>query len=366
MKHYNGISDAELRTRPKIDEVDVKILKALLNDARTSFAEIAKDCGMSSNAIRMRFKRLKKDGVIKGAITQVNPKSFGYDCIALLNIQVDVNEETSVYDFVNKIPDIMKSFQPIGKYSINSFVALKNIDELAHTIEQISNHQYVLDIKECIWVDLVRVDHPENLVIESFDGFLHTTELLSKNVTPKTTITPPHVDEVAKENRLEESHELDKIDLSIINILSENASMSFRKIAKQIGISTQSVIKRYKRMRKTVLPFSSITLDLRKLGYIGTAVFHIKTSPQHTISEVFNELLRVPNVIVAVKCLGAIDIFIAATFSNFKQLLKLKKGITKTPGVKQIEVFIDKPFPSWPLNLFARFFHNKTKPFENA
>jgi DNA-binding Lrp family transcriptional regulator len=119
------------------------------------------------------------------------------------------------------------------------------------------------------------------------------------------------------------------------------------------------VIKRYRRMRKEVLSHSSITLDLRKIGYEGTAVFYIKTSHQHTISKVFDEILRVPNVIVAYKCLGMIDIVVAAPFKNFKQLLKVKQGISKTPGVMQIEVFVDKPFSSWPLNLFAQLLPNQ-------
>jgi DNA-binding Lrp family transcriptional regulator len=337
LKHYKGISDAELSARPKIDEVDVKILKTLLNDVRASFTEIARDCGMTSNAIRMRFKRLKKDGVIKGSIMQVNPKSLGYDCIAILSIQTDANEETSIYDFMEKIPGIIKSIQPFGKYNILSFAAHKSCDELAHTIEQIKRHPSVIAVEQFIWVDVVRMDHPENLVIESFDGLLHTNKLLSKDENPEPTITPPHVEEVVEENHLEKSYELDKIDQSICSILSENARMPFRKIAKQLNISTQSVIKRYKRIRKEALPYSSITLDLRKIGYEGTAVFYIKTSHQHTISEVFDEILRVPNVIVAYKCLGMIDIMAAAPFKNFKQLLKVKQGIFKTPGVMQIE-----------------------------
>jgi hypothetical protein len=54
-----------------------------------------------------------------------------------------------------------------------------------------------------------------------------------------------------------------------------------------------------------------------------------------------------------------IDIVVAAPFKNFKQLLKVKQGISKTPGVMQIEVFVDKPFSSWPLNLFAQLLPNQ-------
>jgi DNA-binding Lrp family transcriptional regulator len=348
-----------LTIRPKIDEIDIRILRILLNDARTSFAEIAKNCGMSTNTIRMRVNRLKKDGVITGAVMPVNPKSLGYNCIGILRIQADANKEKSVYDFMVKIPEIIHIFQPIGKHNIQCYTALKNVNELAQTIEQIKTHPHVLGVSECIWIDAAQVDHPENLVIETFGGLQHKTKLLHKEENQKLRMSPSHVDEVAEKRRLEESYELDKIDMAIIRILSRNADMPFRKIAKKVGVSAQTVIRRYKRMRKSVLPYASITLDMRKLGYTSKAIFHIKTSPQYTISSVINKLVRVPNVIVACRCVGALDIFVTSPFSSFKQLLKVKQGISKTPGVKQMEVFIDEPFSSWPLTPSASLLPNQ-------
>jgi Lrp/AsnC family transcriptional regulator for asnA, asnC and gidA len=346
------ISELALSDRPTIDEVDVRILQTLLKNVRTSFSEIAKDCGMSSNAIRIRFNRLEQNGIITGSLMQVNPKRLGYDCIALLMIKAEANMENEVYGFVRKIPGVVACFQPIGRYNIHCFVALKNVDELAHTIERVSSHPNVMVIKEGIWVDVVKMDHPENLAIKPSDELLHPSELLAENNKPKPAITPSQLDEV-EETDLEESYELDKTDLLIVKILSKKASMSFRKIAKKLGISTQSVIKRYNRMRKSVLPFSSITVDLRKLGYIGLAVFLVNTSHKHTTSKVFDEIVQIPNVIVAHKCVGAIDINLVAPFLNFKQVLEVKQKICNTPGVKELEIFLEEPFPSWPLNLFA-------------
>ena len=351
------MSGLDLGDRLKIDEVDVRLLRTLLKNARTSFSEIAKDCGMSSNAIRMRFERLKKDGIINGSITQVNPKNLGYDCVALLRIKAEANEEKKVYDFVQKIPNAIGCFQPIGRYNIHCFVALKNTDELAYTVEQVNSNPNVLDVQESIWVDVVKMDHPENLAIGASDEISHTIEALSENENPEATITPSHLDEAFEKN---DSSELDKTDLLIVKILSKNASMSFRKIAKKVGVSTQSVINRYKRMRKTVLPFSAITVDLKKLGYTGIAIFSVKNSHKHTTSKIFEEIIRIPNIIVAIKCVGTIDMNLAAPFSNFKQLFEVKQRICNTSGVKEIEVFIGEPFPSWPLNLFAKLLPNQS------
>lgn len=344
-----------MSARPKIDGVDVKILSALLKNSRTRVAEIAKDCEMSINAIRMRLMKLKEAGVIKGAIMQVNPKSLGYDCIAILMIQADVNAETSVYNFLKKIPSIILTIRYTGRYNFLGLVALKSVDELAHNVECVSSHPHVINVETCIWVDVVQMDHPENIVIEPFDGLPYTTESVPKNENPKPTIAlPPVASELAEENYFKASYGLDKIDMQIARILSENARISFRRLAKHLGISTNAAIRRYKRLRKEVLPYSSITLDLGKIGYASTAVFLINVSHKHEISKVLSKILRVPNMITALRLLGAFDLFIVAPIANFRQLFKLKQDISKIPGTMKIELLLRESLSTWPRNIFSK------------
>ena len=69
---------------------------------------------------------------------------------------------------------------------------------------------------------------------------------------------------------------MDEIDVEIAKILTNDARISFRKIAEQLGISIKKVINRYEKMKKEFLPHSTITLDLEKLGFVGQAIFLIK------------------------------------------------------------------------------------------
>jgi Lrp/AsnC family transcriptional regulator for asnA, asnC and gidA len=348
-----------LNSQPKIDKVDVKILKALLQDPRTSFAQIAKDCERSTNAIRMRFKRLNKDGVITGAIMQVNPKSLGYDCVAQLGIQADVNEEINVLEFLEKIPSVIWSNQQIGKYNLVSFLALKNVDEIAHMAEHVKNHPNVLDVEVGIWVDVVQMDRPENLVIEPADGSPHISELTAKDekVKPKI-IHSPVVSDLAEKKDSTASHELDKTDLLIIRILSENAFMSFRKVAEKLAISTQAVIRRYNRLKKDVLAYSSITVNLEKLGYVGYAILGVRISSHHNISNIFERIIQVPNIITAFRVLGAVNVVVGVPFANIEQLFKVYQEVAKIPGVTQIDLFLHKQSSIWPLNIFSKLISN--------
>ena len=73
------MSDRELVSQVKIDEIDVKILKALLEDARTNFADIARDCGVSTTSIVKRFYNLKRCGIIAGTSIRVDLNKMGYN-----------------------------------------------------------------------------------------------------------------------------------------------------------------------------------------------------------------------------------------------------------------------------------------------
>jgi len=347
-----------LSARPKIDEIDVQILRNLLKNVHTNFSEIAKGCGMTSNSIRARFNRLKRIGVVKGSTIQINPKKLGYDCISLLQIKTKLNAEKDVYEYLQKIPSIILSSRRLGTHNIHGFAALKNNDELSFTIDQIKSHPSVLEVQHSIWVDVVNMDHPDNLIVEPSESY--PTGLLSENVSSKSTITPSHGGEVVEENNVKESYELDKNDWLLISMLVENCRLSSRQIGKKLGVSTQTVGRRLERLRKDVISSWSLRLDLEKIGYIGTAIFSILISSPHEKSKVFEEILRVPNVIIAFKCLGVIDIHFVLPFSSLEQLFEVKERLSTIPGIQELELFLSPPYTNWPLSVFAKLIPNQS------
>ena len=151
---------------------------------------------------------------------------------------------------------------------------------------------------------------------------------------------------------------MDEIDQKILRILANNGRISFTKIAKKLGIATNTVITRYKRLKKGAILYSAISLDLNKLGYIGLGVFLIKVENKTALPKVIDDLFQVRNVIVAIKTIGAIDAWAIAPFSNYKELFKLKQNISKIPNVGEIEILIGDTFSKWPLSIFASLLQN--------
>ncbi len=51
-----------------LDEIDVSILKSLLEDGRTSFRQISRDTGITTPTVKARYERLVNVGFIKGVL----------------------------------------------------------------------------------------------------------------------------------------------------------------------------------------------------------------------------------------------------------------------------------------------------------
>jgi DNA-binding Lrp family transcriptional regulator len=144
-----------------IDQTDVCIIRALQKDARTSFAKIAGTCKISVDTVSKRFSKLLETGVARGTSVLLNPKSFGFDCVASLGIRVDYPHVEDVVAFVEKIPEIVFCTSSMGRDNIFAIGVLKNVGRLSQVKEHIQGHPKVTDVTTSIWVDDILLC-PEN------------------------------------------------------------------------------------------------------------------------------------------------------------------------------------------------------------
>jgi len=135
----------------EIDEVDIKILRMLIKDARTQLNDIAKDCDLSVNAIHKRVKHLKAAGVITGTIVFINPEPFGLEQIATVGINLEPNQEVEVANLIRKFAYLIHIDRSLGKYDICAFVVATNMNQIELLKATIRNHIGIKRIVVNFW-----------------------------------------------------------------------------------------------------------------------------------------------------------------------------------------------------------------------
>jgi len=140
---------------------------------------------------------------------------------------------------------------------------------------------------------------------------------------------------------------MDETDLYIIKRLTEDARVSFRKIARELGVSPDTVISKYKTLQeKGVIRGSTVVINPKKIGYHGMAVFLIDASPSHGLatestidsSLILGKLIQMRNVILTTKTVGDHDLLAIGVARDFEHLIKIGSDIAKIPGVKDLRV----------------------------
>jgi DNA-binding Lrp family transcriptional regulator len=141
----------------ELNETDKKILKNLLDDARFSSRQIAKNVGVSVGTVLSRIKRMEENGLIKGYSAILDHEKLGYELTVVTEITVskgrlvEMENEIAkmsgvcgVYDVTGLTDAVIiakfKSREDLGKFT-------KNLLALPY-VERTNTHVVLAAVKE--------------------------------------------------------------------------------------------------------------------------------------------------------------------------------------------------------------------------
>jgi len=74
-------------TQAALDELDRQLLLLLASDGRRSYADLARDTGLSTSAVHQRVRRLEQRGAVQGYTARLDPEATGLPLSAFISIQ---------------------------------------------------------------------------------------------------------------------------------------------------------------------------------------------------------------------------------------------------------------------------------------
>lgn len=276
---------------------------------------------------------------------EIAPKVYciGYRHIVDLEIIANAESEKQVAAFLESKPHISQVFSHTGSFF--GKVTLCDLNKLSKIVEDLESNHQIKHVDTLIWSEAVNIEFPLNLIIKPLkrDNYqkIERSELTDLDQKPI---------------------EVDQIDRMIALILCRKSRTPFRKIVKQLDISTKTVIQRYKKLRETLFTLSTITLDLNKLGYKAMANLYIKVTNRSKMNEIYGQLLQIPNVIVIIRLIGNFDLYVAVVLEDFDNLFKTRELIGKINYIEEPHEFLVPSPPSWPFNLFPSLLENENMP----
>ncbi len=120
-----------------MDDLDVKMIKLLQQNARVTASDIADNVKLSVPAVSERLKKLETSGVIKQYTAIVNPEYFDKTLMAIVFISLDRPRFADAFaEFVKSQDDILECHYLAGDFDY----ALKVATENTSTLQVLLNH----------------------------------------------------------------------------------------------------------------------------------------------------------------------------------------------------------------------------------
>jgi Lrp/AsnC family transcriptional regulator len=113
-----------------LDKIDLKILKAMQEDASRSAAEIAEAVGLSQSPCWRRIQRLKDDGYISKIVAVLNPEKLNLRTQLFVQVKVSRADQVNLQEFsaaIRTFPEVMECHVILGAFDFLLRVVAQDI-----------------------------------------------------------------------------------------------------------------------------------------------------------------------------------------------------------------------------------------------
>jgi DNA-binding Lrp family transcriptional regulator len=126
-----------------LDEIDSKILRQVLKDARMSYRKIADEIDMSPPTVLSRVQKLEKEKIIKSYSALVDHEKLGYDLTAVIEVTAVKGKITEVQKHISKFPNVCAVYDITGLTDIIVVAKFKNRKDLSDFVKKEMSLPYV-------------------------------------------------------------------------------------------------------------------------------------------------------------------------------------------------------------------------------
>jgi Lrp/AsnC family leucine-responsive transcriptional regulator len=288
----------------KIDKKDMEILYQLDIDSRQSLKSIGNKVHLKKNVVQYRIEKLIKYGVIKNFYTSINFHKLGY-----INIGVDINfqyytpkieKEIIQYFYLSDYSWFISNIQ--GYYDLLVLFSVKNMNQFFNFWKKtMTKYRYNFQDANILFFTRTRYFPASYLLEESNDFDRKKYQIIDGGIQT----------------------EIDKIDYSILRKISLNSRRLLTDIAKDLNISSTTVAKRIKKLKKKgIINGFRVNIDYSKLGF---QLFNVRYSLKNyeNLSQIIDYVKTNPNLISISEIIGKWDLSLNYYMNNYNCLHKI-------------------------------------------
>ncbi|HMB49105.1 HTH-type transcriptional regulator Lrp [Natronoarchaeum rubrum] len=127
------------------ENLDAKLVNALLDDGRASLRSLAEELDVSVTTVSNHLSDLEEDGVIEGYTPKINYNELDFDVTAVIQLKVEGNALPDITDRLDQQKQMTSVYEVTGGYDIIAIGKFEDTDGMNAQIKTLLTDP---DIKE--------------------------------------------------------------------------------------------------------------------------------------------------------------------------------------------------------------------------
>ncbi len=119
-----------------LDILDMKIIKCLTDDARSTYKKMAEEAGVSEATIKNRIDKLMEEGIIKKFTIVMDYHKLGRAIKAFIGLKVQPAKLSSIVKDIEKNPDVHVLYRTSGDVDLLIEVIFEQMEDLNAFLEK--------------------------------------------------------------------------------------------------------------------------------------------------------------------------------------------------------------------------------------
>jgi DNA-binding Lrp family transcriptional regulator len=127
------------------ENLDAKLINALLGDGRASLRSLGEDLDVSVTTVSNHLQDLEEQGVIEGYTPRVNYDKLGYDVTAVIQLKVEGDALPEITDRLRDVTGMVSVYEVTGDYDVIAVGKFRDTDEMNERIKDLLSD---VDVRE--------------------------------------------------------------------------------------------------------------------------------------------------------------------------------------------------------------------------
>ena len=149
------------------ENLDRKLVNALLGDGRASLRSLAEDLDVSVTTVSNHLSDLEEQGIIQGYTPKIDYDKLGYDVTAILQLKVEGSELVEVTQSLAEHKQVVSVYEVTGDHDIIAVGKFVDTDGMNAQIKDLLNDPAIKESNTSVVLNAAKEHEQFDLELEA-------------------------------------------------------------------------------------------------------------------------------------------------------------------------------------------------------